>query len=861
MAPLTDPEQLLGLSAAEVVRRLREFGPNELPGQEHRSLIGIALEILREPIFLLLLACGLIYFALGDLQEAWILLAFVLFITGIELVQDWRTERSLAALRDLASPRALVIRDGQRLRIAGREVVPGDLMVLAEGDRVAADARLVWSTHLSADESLLTGESIPVRKQCLQQPSPPLPQPGAEAATGWVYAGSLIVQGQGIAEVQATGAETAMGRIGLALETIAVEDTHLQQQSREWVMQLTGVAIAICVCVVLLYGLQRRNWLQGLLAGLALAMGILPNEVPVVLAIFLALGAWRFARQGVLTRRLPVVETLGSTTVLCVDKTGTLTENRMAVQQLCGIDQGQPWIHDLAAHPDEALPEAVHALVEYGILASRRDPFDPMELALRSLGARYLDGTEHLHASWQMEREYPLSPELLAMSCVWRTEDDDLEIAAKGAPEAIADLCHFSPEQWSQLLPLVEAMARQGLRVLGVCRGQHRWGVADGHLPPHQHDFDFSFVGLIGLADPLRPSVPEAIADCRSAGVRVVMITGDHPETARRIAEAAGLGDGGQITGSELEAMDDPSLDRVIGSVAVIARVAPEQKLRIVRALQRRGEVVAMTGDGVNDAPALKAAQVGIAMGERGTDVAREAADLVLLRDDFSAMVTAIALGRRVFDNLRQGLVYTLAVHLPIAGLTLLPVAFGWPLLLLPIHIACLHLIIDPACTVVFEAEPAQPGTMQRPPRQPDAPLFDRRTWTMAIAQGMTVLLVLLGMFAFAHYGLGRPEDEARALLFTTLLLTNLVLILVNRSWQRSTWSSLRIPNPALWWVLLGGLGFIGLSLAFAPMRLLFRFAPLHPPDLLLCAAIALVCLGGFELLKLWQQQRLTARG
>lgn len=839
MVKASQESQLIGLSSQEVAERLQQEGYNELPSTEHRNFFTIALEIVKEPIFLLLISCGVIYLFLGDAQEAFILMGFVFFIVGLELYQEQKTERSLEALRDLSSPRALVIRDGERQRIAGREVVRGDLIIISEGDRIPADAVLIWSTHLTIDESLLTGESVPVRKMAMQRDenSVELAQtlrPGGDDLP-CVYSGTLAVQGQGIAEVQATGIHTEMGKIGKALQTVEQEDTGLQKETRRVVAKLTIVAIAICVAVVVIYGLTRSDWLHGFLAGLALAMAILPNEIPVVLTIFLALGAWRFSQQKVLTRRIPVVETLGSATVLCVDKTGTLTFNRMAVKHLFVYDNSQPYHYDVALHEGESLPEIVHPLIEFGILASRKDPFDPMEKALQKIGLDYLAKTEHLHADWQLLYEYPLSTELLAMSCVWEAPTQELTVASKGSPEAIADLCHFSKNQQEELAQQVQIMAREGLRVLGVAKGKRIGAIPKTHdsepshleiddrLPSQQHDFEFEFIGLIGLEDPVRPTVAPAITECYNAGIRVVMITGDYPVTAQNIARQIGLNDIDKvITGKELEQMGYAELSDRIQTVNIFARVVPEQKLLIVNALKRAGEIVAMTGDGVNDAPALKSAHIGIAMGERGTDVARESADLVLLEDDFSS----------------------------IAGMSLLPIIFGWPLVLLPIHIAFLHLIIDPACTIVFEAESAEANIMNRPPRNPKEPLFSRRTLQFALLQGISVLVVLLIVFAIAYYS-GNGEFDARALAFTTLIISNLAMILTNRSWTRTIPEMLNTPNQALWWVLGGGIIFLGLILYVPFLSHLFSFSFLHTKDLLVSFFSGILSIIWFEILKI----------
>ncbi len=823
---------LTGLSEVEAVARLREEGPNELPAAGRRGFFTIAGDVLREPMFLLLLVTGAIYFVLGDPHEAFMLLGFVLLITGLTLYEEQKTERALDRLRDLASPRALVLREGRQRRIPGREVVRDDLLLVGEGDRVAADAVLLEATNLSVDESLLTGESVPVRKRAADGGvTPPLAAPGGDDLP-FVYSGTLTVQGHGVARVVRTGAASELGRIGRALAGVEAEVTPLQAETRRVVRRLAAVGLVLCVVVTLVYAATRGRWLEAVLAGLTLAMAIIPNEFPVVLTLFLSLGAWRLSRVHLLTRHVPAVETLGATTVLCVDKTGTLTVNHMTVQAL--LADGE--LHDLGVHAGRPLPEHFHLLVEFAILASQRAAIDPIDHALEDLGAVYLADTEHLHHDWSLVQEYPLSKELLALSRVWRSPDGhDYVIAAKGAPEAIADLCHFDAPQTAALLDSLAAMTREGLRVLGVARSRFR----PIDLPHQQHDFDFEFLGLIGFVDPVRPAAPAAIAECREAGIRVLMITGDYPETAEWVARQVGLPAHETITGPALAAMDDDVLRRRIETADVFARVAPEQKLRLVEALKANGEIVAMTGDGVNDAPALKAAHIGLAMGRRGTDVAREAAALVLLDDDFSSLVRGVAQGRRIFDNLARAMTYLLAIHVPIAGLSLLPAFLGWPLILLPVHIAFLHVIIDPACSVVFEAEPAAAEVMRRPPRDPRRPLFGRRLLAASLTQGLVTLAVLAGIYAVAFTG-GQGEREARALTFVTLIVANLGLILANRADASGLRGALRRRNVPFWLVLAGALAFLAVVLAVPVARDLFRFAPLHPDDLALCLVAGL---------------------
>lgn len=617
-AGLPDVTAIGGLSEEEARRRLQEEGYNELPASWRRSVFRLLLSVVREPMILLLLAgCG-VYLALGERLEALVLLASVLGIIGLTLYQELRTERALEALRDLSSPRALVIREGTEQRIAGREVVRGDSVVLLEGDRVPADGILLWSLNLSIDESMLTGESVPVRKQAPESFAAPesMGRPGGDDLP-FVFSGTLVTQGQGIARVTSTGSHTELGKIGASLQQVQPEPSPMQRETGRLVRQLAVVALILCALVVVLYGFLRGNWLGGLLAGITLGMAIIPEEFPVVLTVFQTLGARRIARRNVLTRRLPAIETLGEATVLCTDKTGTLTENRMEVRVLYSQCTSYQVQNDL----QQPLPEAFHDLVELAVLASQQDPFDPMEQALRTLGERSLAGTEHLPGNWTLLREYPLSPRLLAISHVWKPSQPgaDYVIAAKGSPEAIVDLCHLNESARAAVMAQVSRMAGEGLRVLGVARA--RFQPAED-LPAEQHDFAFEFVGLVGLADPVRPTVPAAIQECSTAGIRVVMITGDYPATAQQIGRQIGLQPvAARMTGPQLDAMDDATLRERIKTTTICARVVPEQKLRLVTALKAGREVAAMTGDGVNDAPALKAADIGIAMGKRGTDV------------------------------------------------------------------------------------------------------------------------------------------------------------------------------------------------------------------------------------------------
>ncbi len=837
-----DLSTLAGLSAWEARQRLEAEGANELPSARRRGPLHLARDVLREPMLLLLVAAGAVYLLLGDTEQALLLLGSIVVIMGITFYQERKTERALEALRDLSSPRALVVRDGRHQRIPGREVVRGDLLVVAEGDRVPADAVLVSGPNVSVDESLLTGESVPVRKVPWEGRAAHR-RPGGDDQP-FLYSGTLVVRGQGFAQVRATGAHAEIGTIGRALQAVEPEDTPLQRETRQLVRKLATVGVAVCAVFVVVYGLTRGNWLDGLLAGVALAMSLLPEEFPVVLTVFLALGAWRIAQHQVLTRRAPAVETLGSATVLCVDKTGTLTLNRMAISKIL-VDRT---VFDLDTAGPGSLPDAVHEVVEFGILAGQQAPVDPMERAFWQLRDNGLAAAGRLHADWTLVREYPLSRRLLAMSRVWATPGAaGYVLAAKGAPEAVADLCRLDAPRRQELAEAVHAMAEEGLRVLGVARGH----LAAAELPAHQHELAFEFLGLVALADPVRPGVPAAIQECYAAGIRVVMITGDHPSTARNIGRRIGLRRADEVlSGPELDALDDAGLRERVKAVDVFARVMPEQKLRLVSALQANGEVVAMTGDGVNDAPALKAAHIGIALGGRGTDVAREAAAIVLLDDDFSSIVQAVRVGRRIYDNLKKAMAYLLAIHVPIAGIALVPVVFGLPLVLLPAHIVFLELIIDPACSIAFEVEPEEGDVMRRPPRKLSDRLFNRRTVGLSLIQGASALALVVAVYALA-LARRQGEQEVRALAFSTLVVANLSLILTNRSWSRTILAALRVPNPALWWVIGGAAGLLGLVLYLPFLRALFRFAALRLEDLLVAVLAGLLSVLWFEALKL----------
>ncbi|KFC61414.1 HAD-IC family P-type ATPase [Massilia sp. LC238] len=838
-----------GLDSEEAARRLARDGPNQLPDSGGRRWRRIALDAAREPMYLLLVGAAVLYLVLGEPFEGAFLFGMVVLMLCMTLYQEGRTERALQALRELGAPTALVWRDGSARQLPAAELVEGDLVELGEGDRVPADGLLLAAAGLQVDESLLTGESVPVGKL-------PAPQGGAGAdrpqAPGgadlpWVYSGTLVVQGHGLARVSATGVRSEIGRIGAALGGIAPPPGRLQRETRALARRFAILGGAVSAALVLLLVLRGQDPLQALLAGIALSMSMLPEEFPVILTVFPAIGAWRLARSQVLTRRLAAIEILGSTSVLCVDKTGTLTENRMAVAQLWrdGSLHDGPAGHAMAAPHQELLACALRA--------SRALGSDPMEAAFWRLAADALPDGGALAPGWTLVHEYGLTPQRPALVQVWDCGDGRLLVAAKGAPEAIVAMCGAPAPAGAALLEAAARMAAAGLRVLAVARA---WTTAGARaMPVEPAAFGLEPLGLAALADPLRPDIPAAVAACRGAGLRVVMITGDHPETARAIARQAGLDAGAPdavLTGAAIAALDAAGLARRLAATDVCARVAPQQKLRIVQALQQGGAVVAMTGDGVNDAPALRAADVGVAMGRRGTDVAREAAELTLLDDRFASLVEAIATGRRIFGNMRKSMCYVMAMHVPIAGMALLPVLLGWPVMLYPLHIVFLELVIDPACSLAFENEPAEADLMRRPPRAPGEALFGRAAVGSALVQGAWVLALLVALYAWALAWL--PEPEARGAAFAALVLCNLALLLSNRQLD-GVGSTLRVANPVFWAIAGAALLLLALALFVPALAGLLDLAPPPPAALAAALGMALLALAGLELRK-WMAAR-----
>ncbi len=836
-------EKYVGLSDNEVNVQLTKHGYNELPEQKPQTFIQLIISVIKEPMLFLLLAAGVIYFLLGEPKDAMVLMVSVLAVIGITIYQERKTEKALQALRDLSSPRALVIRNGQQMRIPGREVVVGDTILIQEGDRVPADAVVINSQNLMVDESLLTGESLPVRK-IAEEGEDKAAMEGENSSR--VFSGTLIAQGSGVAIVKAVGISTEMGKIGKTLQSLEDEDSLLKREITK-IVRIFGIAgIIACIALIIIHTVIYGSLLNGFLAGLTLSMAMLPEEFPVVLMIFLTLGAWRISKKKVLTRNNQAIETLGATSVLCVDKTGTLTFNRM---ELSGItsSSGEKMVSDLNDSDENS---EYLEILKYSKLASKRGAFDPLEKEINSLYEKIICKESPPLKDWHLLKEYQITKDLFAVTRIWSSpETDSMIVGTKGAPEAIMELCAFNSIEKEEMMKIVQKMADKGERVLGVAKALYH----DRNFPATPREIKFTFLGFLGFVDPIRPTVYESVMECYKAGIRVIMITGDYPGTARYIAAQAGIINTDKyLTGKDLEKMSVEELREKINDVNIFARMVPEQKLKIIDALKANREIVAMTGDGVNDGPALKTAHIGIAMGERGTDVARESADLVLLNDDFTSIVSAVKLGRRIYDNLQKAVSYIFSIHIPIAGVALLPTFFNLPIVLLPVHIAFLELVIDPACSTVYESENSEEAIMNRPPRDIKKPLFANSHVLVSLFQGVTLLGVIMAVFLLSVY-MGKDEGTSRSMAFITMVVCNLILIYANLS-KKSVFQKLSVHrNNALYLISISAMVVIALIMNVNVLRELFHFAPITFDDSLIIFAMSIVCFVWLEFFKIFR--------
>ena len=826
---LNSAVKIRGISSAEAQLRHAQYGPNILESPQEASWVRIAYAVVKQPIFLLLIAAGLIYLLLGDMDDAIILMGFISISTGIAVFQQYRSEKTIEALHRLTNPEALVIRNGITTRISAQELVPSDICILREGNRILADAMVIEAHDLMVDESLLTGESIPITKVDKQT----------------VYSGTLVVRGCGIVKIVAIGFNTQIGQIGASLVQIKPAESPLQIEIKLLIRRFAIIGMLVAMIGFTLYGIVQNRWLDGALTGISIAMALLPEEFSVVLTVFLALGIWKISRYHVLTRHAPVIETLGSISTLCVDKTGTLTVNRMELASVAAPSESNSFpSYTVKA---EAISLNLQEVISVAMMASEIEPFDQMDKAIHRAYWQYCSQSR-LDTNAKLIHEYGLSPTMPVITHIWDTSNTaNYYVAAKGSPEAVMNLCNLSENQIQKIESQLAENAISGLRMLGVAKCEYiKSGVS---WPNDISEFHFKWLGLIGFSDPLRKTVPDAIRHSREAGIRVVMITGDHPITAKHIANQAGIDTANVLTGLEIESMEKAELQNQVKNTTVFVRITPQQKLRIIQAMQANGDVVAMTGDGINDAPALKAANVGISMGKRGTDVAREASSLVLLNDNFSSLVQAIRQGRRIFDNLQKAINYIIAVHIPIAAAVLLPLILGNPPILSPIHILFLQIIIDPACAVIYEMESEEDDVMKRPPRNLNFSWLSTENLTMAIMQGIGISILLTGCYVYL-LGSENKTNLANTAAFTLLAISNLMLILINRSRKKSILQILKIPNPSQKWIFLWVLSALLILISIPHLREKWALTSINLSTGLLIVTATLLGLAWCEYIK-----------
>ena len=827
---------MAGLTSAEAKKLQDKYGKNELTPQKKDNFLKKIFHIICEPMFLLLIVAAIIYFLLGEPRDGAIMLIFVLGIIGIDVIQEWKTDKTLNALKDLSAPHITVIRDGCESEIASSDLVPGDLMMICEGVKIPADGMILRCADLCVDESSLTGEAEGVWKI-------PAQDADDQAKDYWrrdyCYAGTLVTQGTATVRVEQTGSRTEYGKIGIGVAAAPQEDTPLQKQTGKLVKTCAVIAgiLFLLVAVFTWFNIPDHTLMdrliESILSGVTLAMAMIPEEFPVILTVFLSMGAWRLAKKHSLVRKLPSVETLGAVSVLCVDKTGTITMNQMTVQEV--------W---LAGGTE---PE----LVETMGLACETDAYDPMEKAMLSYCEKHGINKDELFAN-EFISEYAFTNELKMMGHVWQKENGFV-IAAKGSPERILTICEMTAEERQTAESEIETLSSRGLRVIAIAFAKPS-GRAD--IPESISDCRLTLLGLVGLADPPRESVKNDIAICSRAGIRVVMITGDNGITASAIAKKIGIpGCENIITGEALNSMSDEQLREEVKTVSIFSRVIPEHKMRIVKAFKENGEIVAMTGDGVNDAPALKYADIGIAMGKRGSEVSREAADLILMDDNFTTIVETVHDGRRIYDNIRKAVGYVFTIHIPIAAAALLAPFLGIApaaLLLLPLHVVLLEILIDPTCSIVLERQPAEEDVMDRVPRDPKKKMLTASLLGKSILQGVFIFAASFGAYYVTLAGDPSNAQAARAMGLAVIILANLFLVQVNSSDHDSALKSARrlAKDQVMWAVNLGTLALLAVIL-YSPISVFLKLAPLGFAQLMTALGLAAASVLWYEIVKL----------
>ena len=818
------PENLKGLSDSEVKKAQEQYGDNAIKSNQNSAWYSLLFDILKEPMTLILIAVSIIYVLVGDLGEAAFMFVAIVAVTGISFYQDSRNQKALQELEKLNEPLSSVIRNGRLVEIPTHEITIGDLCVTEEGKMINADGNIVHSNDFSVNESALTGESMSVFKD-IEHPE--------------IYSGTLTVSGLAIFEVTAIGAGTKLGKIGTSILSIKEEKSPLQLQIEKFVkgMAIIGIIVFVMVCGFNYF--QTKDIVSSLLNGLTLAMSILPEEIPVAFTTFMALGSWKLLREGIIVKKSSVVETLGSTTVICSDKTGTITENSMKLKAI--YDAKTSSVFDENQFKNVEISE----IIQYAMWSSEPVPFDPMEKTLHRV---YEQTQLDERNQYQMFFEYPLSGKPPMMTHCFKNNKNQRIIAAKGAPEAILNVSNLSEEEKNQLKKVIDDFGLKGFRLLGVAKSNFE----EDNFPKHQQDLPFEFLGFVVFYDPPKKGINTVFQQIYDAGIKVKVITGDNAETTKSIAEQAGiLHAENSITGSEIAQLSETDLLQTAHDKVLFARMFPEAKLAVVKALKEDGEVVAMLGDGVNDGPALKAAHIGVAMGEKGTEIAKQAAQLILTNDDLGKLVVGIAAGRRIYTNLKKAVQYIISIHIPIILIVSLPLFLGWvfPQIFTPVHVIFLELVMGPTCSIVYENEPLEKDSMKRKPRPMTETFLNWKELSTSIIQGIIITLGLLFVYQYT-YQLGGNEEKTRAMVFTTLIFSNVWLSLTNRSFYYSLWSSFRNKNNLMVYVTVLTLVILFAILYIQPISLFFKVTSLNLNELGITMLVAMLSVLWFEVYK-----------
>ncbi len=819
-----------GLTDTEVLDNRKKHGSNVLALKEDRLFGQVLKDVVTEPMFILLLVAAIIYFFVQQYQEGIIMLVSICIVAGISFYQEYRSRNAIQALKKISAAKATVWRNDQLLKIAVEDVVVDDLLLLEEGEIIGADGIIIQANDFSVNESILTGEAFPVFK--------------STNTNSTVYRGTLVTSGGATVKVTAVGLATKFGKIGLSMQQTTAPKTPLQLQVQAFVRSMVWLGAIAFAVVVGIHYYQSGNIVQSFLQGLTLAMSVLPEEIPVAFSTFQALGAFRLLRNNIIVKQPQYVETLGAATVICLDKTGTITQNKMQVHYLYDAATAT----SVEVKPVNTLPVD---LIEYAMWASETTPFDPMEKALHELYAQTT--LQDRRSRYTQIHEYPIEGRPPMMTHIFKSEQGDIIIAAKGAPEAIIGLSSLTQVARQKAEAQSKAYAATGYRVLGVGRG--KWGTAA--WPVTQQEIEFDFLGLVAFYDPPKENIQQTFSVFNDAGIQVKMITGDYPETAKAIALQTQLPQiTGIISGAEVLEYDMPQLQEKVKHTSIFARMFPEAKLKVINALQANGEVVAMTGDGVNDAPALKAAHIGIAMGRRGSDVARNAAALILTDDDIGHMTDAVALGRKIYGNLKKAIQYIVSIHIPIILIVLLPLVFAWPYtdIFSPVHVIFLELIMGPTCSIIYENEPMEPGTMQQPPVQQNRSFLSLRQLSVSIVQGLMITAGCLGI-GWWYMQQGSSEAMVRSMIFVTLLFSNIFLTLVNRSFRHTVFTTVRYKNYLVPLIIAASVVFITLLQMVPFLQDLFRLTVLNWSQIFACMVVALVATCWIEIIKIYRIQ------